>query len=148
MTTTVAVADGIFEIRDGRPVLIGSRCVNCGNHMFPRQRGCPRCMADEQVDVELATTGTLWTWTVQAFPPKAPPYLGPVGEDFTPFGVGYVELAGQVRVESRLTESDPDKLEIGMKMELVLDVLGTNDDGDEVVTYAFAPVRGQIGGQS
>ena len=45
--------------------------------MFPRQRGCPKCMFDEQEDVELATTGTLWTWTVQAFPPKAPPYRGP-----------------------------------------------------------------------
>ena len=39
MTTIVAVADGIFEIRDGKPVLLGTRCTNCGNHMFPRQTG-------------------------------------------------------------------------------------------------------------
>ena len=49
MTTTVAVADGIFSIEDGQPKLLGSRCTNCGNHMFPRQRGCPKCMFDEQV---------------------------------------------------------------------------------------------------
>ena len=49
--------------------------------MFPRQRGCPKCMFDEQEDVALARRGTLWTWTVQAFPPKAPPYLGPVGDE-------------------------------------------------------------------
>ena len=100
MTTTVAVADGIFSIEDGQPKLLGSRCTNCGNHMFPRQSGCPKCMFDEQEDVELATTGTLWTWTVQAFPPKAPPYLGPTGDDFVPYGVGYVELPGQLRVEA------------------------------------------------
>jgi uncharacterized OB-fold protein len=141
MSTTVAVADGIFILRDGRPVLLGSRCTNCDNHMFPRQNGCPRCMSSEQVDVELATTGTLWSWTVQAFPPKAPPYLGPVGDDFVPFGVGYVELPGEVRVEARLTEADPDRLEIGMPMELVVDTLGNDDDGNEIITYAFAPVR-------
>ncbi|WP_420452275.1 Zn-ribbon domain-containing OB-fold protein [Ilumatobacter sp.] len=140
MTTTVAVADGIFTIHDDRPVLLGSRCVNCGNHMFPRQSGCPKCMHDDQEDVELATRGTLWTWTVQAFPPKAPPYLGPVGDDFEPYGVGYVELDGQLRVESRLTVSDPDRLDIGMEMELVLVPLTTDEDGNQVVTYGFAPI--------
>lgn len=141
MTTIVAVADGIFEIRDGKPVLLGTRCTNCGNHMFPRQTGCPRCLFNEQEDVELATTGTLWTWTVQAFPPKAPPYLGPVGDDFTPYGVGYVELPGQLRVEGRLTVADPEQLKIGMPMELVLDPLSLDEDGNQVVTYAFAPVE-------
>lgn len=142
MSTTVAIADGIFTL-DDQPKLLGSRCTNCDNYMFPRQRGCPRCMFDEQVDVELATTGTLWGWTVQAFPPKAPPYLGPVGDDFVPYGVGYVELPGEVRVEARLTESDPTKLIIGMEMTLVLETLCIDDDGNDVVTYAFAPVSPQ-----
>ena len=141
MTTIVAVADGIFEIRDGKPVLLGTRCTNCGNHMFPRQTGCPRCLFNEQEDVELATAGTLWTWTVQAFPPKAPPYLGPVGDDFTPYGVGYVELPDQLRVEGRLTVADPEQLKIGMPMELVLEPLSLDEDGNQIVTYAFAPVE-------
>ena len=79
MSTTVAVADGIFTVEDGQPRLLGSRCVGCGNHMFPRQSGCPKCMTDKQEDVELATSGTLWSWTVQAFPPKAPPYPSRTG---------------------------------------------------------------------
>ena len=49
-----------------------------------------------------------------------------------PFAVGYVELPGEVKVETRLTENDPDVLEIGMAMELVLVPFRTNDDGDEV----------------
>ena len=116
--------------------------------MFPRQNGCPKCMSGEQVDVELATTGTLWSWTVQAFPPKAPPYLGPVGADFVPYGVGYVELDGQVRVEARLTESDPTKLRIGMAMHLVLDPLCIDEDGNQVVTYAFASTTASPGDPS
>lgn len=140
----VLVADRIFRLDDdGRPVLFGSRCTNCDNHMYPRQSGCPRCMFDEQEDIELAQTGTLWTWTIQAFPPKAPPYLGPVGADFVPYGVGYVELENQVRVEARLTIADPDQLQIGMEMEIVAQVLTTDDDGNEVITYAFAPTGDQ-----
>ena len=145
----VLVADGIFRLDDdGRPVLLGSRCTNCGNHMFPRQSGCPRCMFDEQDDIELAQTGTLWTWTVQAFPPKAPPYLGPVGQDFEPYGVGYVELENQVRVETRLTVGEPDQLEIGMEMEIVPHVLTTDEDGNEVLTYAFAPLGSAADGET
>ena len=141
MTSTVAVADGIFSIENGQPKLLGSRCTNCGNHMFPRQKGCPKCMFDEQEDVELATTGTLWTWTVQAFPPKSPPYLGPTGDDFVPYGVGYVELPGELRVEARLTGFTDRAPRIGEEMELVIVPFTRNEGGDEVVSYAFAPVE-------
>ena len=141
MTTRVPVADGIFTWPSDEPRLLGSRCINCGIHVFPVQDGCPRCMSNESEQVELERRGTLWSWTVQGFPPKAPPYLGPTGDDFVPFGVGYVELPGQVRVESRLTLADPEQLRIGMEMELIIDSLGTDDDGNELITYAFAPVR-------
>ena len=57
----------------------------------------------------LARRGTLWTWTVQRFRPKSPPYAGRP-EEFEPYGVGYVELPGEVRVEARLTESTPSEL--------------------------------------
>ena len=50
-------------------------------------------------------------------PPKAPPYAGIADpEGFEPFGVGYVELPDQVKVEARLTVSDPSALRIGMGM--------------------------------
>ena len=35
-----------------------------------------------------------------------------------------------------------------MEMELVVDVLGTDDDGNEIVTYAFAPIDTENGDQS
>jgi uncharacterized OB-fold protein len=109
--------------------------------MFPAQSGCPKCTGDETETVELATRGTLWTWTVQGFPPKAPPYQGDADpKTFRPFGVGYVELPGQVKVEARLTEADPAALRIGMEMELVIVPLATDGDGNEIVTFAFAPV--------
>ena len=93
--------------------------------------------------VDLASRGTLWTWTIQGFPPKAPPFAGDADPvRFAAFGVGYVELPGQVRVEGRLTESDPARLQIGMAMSLVLVPLTTDTDGTEVVTFGFAPSDG------
>jgi hypothetical protein len=56
-----------------------------------------------------------------------------------PYGVGYVELADGVRVETRLTETEG--LENGIEMELVLVPFRTDADGNEVVTFAFRPVR-------
>lgn len=91
--------------------------------------------------MELDRRGTLWTWTVQGFPPKSPPFAGDADPaTFEPFGVGYVEIPGQVKVETRLTEADPEKLEFGMEMELTVIPLTTDDDGNELVTYAFRPV--------
>jgi hypothetical protein len=60
--------------------------------------------------------------------------------DFVPFGVGYVELPGEVKVETRLTVSDPEVLANGMEMELVIVPFRTDDEGNEVVTFAFRPV--------
>ena len=143
--TTVPIADGIFRWPSERPVLLASRCLVCGNHMFPVQDGCPRCTSSESEVVELGSRGTLWAWTVQGFPPKAPPFLGDTtAEGFVPFGVGYVELPGQLKVEARLTEVDPERLEIGMEMEVVVVPFRTDPDGTEVLTYAFAPVERSV----
>jgi len=120
--------------------LIGSRCTSCAIVTFPQQRSCPRCGSTEMVEHLLARRGRLWAWTTQHYPPPSPPYTGPTGADFAPFAVGYVELGDEVRVETRLTEADPDRLTAGMEMELVVVPFRTDDDGNEVVTFAFQPV--------
>jgi len=146
MTTTVPVQDGVFTGSPDDPKLLGSRCTICGTYAFPAQSGCAKCTGTEMEPAELATRGTLWTWTVQGFPPKAPPYVGNADpRTFEAYGVGYVELPGQVKVEARLTENDPAKLKIGMEMELVLVPLRTDAEGSEVVTFAFRPVAGEEG---
>ena len=136
----VPVADGIFTWPSDDPQLIGSRCSECAIVTFPAQDSCPRCASTAMAEQLLARRGTLWAFTTQSFPPPSPPYLGAAGRDFVPFGVGFVELPGEVKVETRLTESDPELLTHGMEMELVLVPLRTDDDGNEVMTFAFGPV--------
>jgi uncharacterized OB-fold protein len=119
------------------PQLVGSECVDCGVVAFPRQGSCAACTSSDVRERRLSSRGTLWTWTIQCFPPKSPPYAGNA-QEFEPYGVGYVELAGEVRVEARLTEADPDRLQIGMPMELVL-VPAPGSNG--TMTYAFRPLE-------
>jgi len=131
----IPVAEGLFTTAGGPPRLIGSQCARCGVVTFPKQASCPRCTLGEVAERLLGRRGTLWSWTVQGFAPKSPPYAGDPGT-FEPFGVGYVELPGEVRVEARLTEADPARLRIGLPMELTL--IPAPGGG---TTYAFAPVE-------
>ena len=133
----VPVAEGLLAGSAEAPVLVGSECRRCGVVAFPRQASCAACTSRDVQERRLARRGTLWTWTIQCFRPKSPPYAGGA-EDFEPFGVGYVELPGELRVEARLTEADPARLRIGMRMELVL-VPAPGDGG--ALTYAFRPVE-------
>jgi uncharacterized OB-fold protein len=136
----VPVAEGIFTWPSDDPQLIGSRCEDCGIVTFPAQDSCPRCASTSMAEQLLERRGRLWAWTTQHFPPPSPPYAGPAGKAFVPYGVGYVELAGALKVESRLTEADPEHLRQGMEMELVLVPLATDDEGNEIMTFAFRPV--------
>jgi uncharacterized OB-fold protein len=132
----LAVADGLLDGPAEAPELIGSECRRCGVVAFPRQDSCAACTSSDVRERRLGRRGTLWTWTIQCFPPKSPPYAGSA-EDFEPFGVGYVELQGELRVEARLTEADPTHLRIGMPMELVL----VPAPGGGGLTYAFRPAE-------
>ncbi len=115
----------------------------------------PRCSRSNSVALGAAPAtcrkccsrqGTLVAWTTQGFPPGLP-YKGPTSKAFVPFGVGLVELGPQdeavIRVEGRLTENDPAKLEFGMPVELTMIPFTTDDDGNDIVdivTFAFKPV--------
>ena len=138
-----ALAPEISTWPDEQPQLIGSRCGRCEATTFPVQDRCPKCSAGEMSKVLLPRRGTLIAWTTQGFPPGAP-YKGPTGKDFVPFGVGLVQLGlgsdAVIRVEGRLTENDPAKLEFGMPVELTMLPFTKDEDGEDIVTFAFQPV--------
>ncbi len=131
--TASPVADGLFTL-DGEPSLLGSECGACHTLHFPRTDTCPYCGVDGPEPCSLPRTGTLWAWTAVTAPP--PGYLGPV-----PYGFGIVELAGRIRIVTRLTETDPGSLQLGQPMQLVLTPV--SDPGDATtVSWAFAPGEG------
>src|SRR5262245_53648797 len=137
------IAD-VFTWPSDEPQLIGSRCAECAAVTFPAQGRCPRCSkpAMEELRREwllLAVAGTLVSWTTQGFMPSIDYPDDPSGKSCVPFGVGLVQLDDVVRVEARLTENDPAKLDFGQPVELRILPLYTDREGDEVLTFAFAP---------
>ncbi|WP_226966585.1 Zn-ribbon domain-containing OB-fold protein [Streptomyces phaeolivaceus] len=95
------------------PALRGSRCAACAVTVHPADPGCPSCGGPAE-PVALSTTGTVWTWTVQRYAPKSPPYVVPEGGGFRPFVVGYVELPEGVRILAVLDGVRPDEMRIDM----------------------------------
>lgn len=139
MTKQVPIAAGLFTWPSANPALLASRCQRCGVASFPAAESCMACSGQDVAIEELPRRGTLWTWTVQQFMPKTPYRSNETAQTFKPYGVGYVELPGGVRVEGRLTESDPQKLRIGMEMDVIFAPFRTEDNGDEVINFFFQP---------
>ena len=140
MGNQIAVQEGLFTWPSDNPQLIGRKEKSTGRVYFP---AIHNYVSDEDSDeVLLKTRGKLWTWTIQGFLPKNPPYRGvETPEEFEPFGVGYVELEDEVIVETRLTTANPDELEIGMEMDLVIEKFMTDENGDDIMMFAFKPAE-------
>jgi uncharacterized protein len=128
MGALTPIAEGLWSDHP-QPYLIGARRKSDGEIIFPMPAGDA---AEDYDAIALSPTGTLWSWTIQSFRPKTPPYIGP--EEFEPFAIGYVELPEQVIIETRLTQTHG--LKIGMAMELVIVPFS-----DDRLTYAFKPVE-------
>lgn len=128
MTAPAPVADGLWT-DEAQPRLIGGQNRQTGEIVFPMLHGDAAQHFDA---VPLSRTGSLWSWTSQDFRPKSPPYAGP--EEFTPFLIGYVELPGQVIVETRIEGASLSDLSLGMAMELVITEFAPGRS-----TFAFQP---------
>jgi len=129
----------LFEWPSAHAHLIGSECNVCGVVSFPSQSSCPSCCGSDVMLRALSRTGRLWTWTTQSFAPKSPPYaVTKTPETFAPFYLGYVELENEVIVESRIEPGDR-PLSIDMPMELTFAPLFVDENGDEVMCFAFKP---------
>lgn len=135
----VDLGEGLFvrpRSASEEPRLLGSRCTNCGEVTFPKQRRCANCSSDAVEEIVLGPRGRLHSFTNVNYPvPDG--YKGPV-----PYGVGMVELPEGVRVMAHLTEHDPAKLAVGMEMALVIEKLFADDDGTEVIGFKFKPIAG------
>ena len=132
----VPIEEGFFRIPDDPaepPRLLGSRCPACGEVFFPRRLVCAKCLHEGTEDMELSTRGRIWTWTYCHVP-----MFGKKDADVAGYGVAQVDLPEGPRVQSILS-GGPDDFAIGMEVDIDLETLRQDSDGNDVVIYRFRP---------
>jgi uncharacterized OB-fold protein len=136
------ITEGLFRVDGDRAVLFASRRRSSGVVKFPAERpelfdGDPEIQDDIEA-IELATEGTLYTYTTQEFAPPLPYKGNRDPKVFKPYVVGFVELAEGVLVESLIVGVSPAELRIGQPLVSTTTTLETAD-GQSLLTFAFRP---------
>jgi uncharacterized OB-fold protein len=139
---TSLIADGLFRVDGDRAVLLGSRRRSTGVVKFPAERpelfdGSPDTQEDIE-PIELATEGTLYTFTTQEFAPPLPYKGSRDPKIFRPYIVGFIELAEGVLVESLIIDAAAADLQIGQRLVSTTTTLET-EAGESILTFAFRP---------
>src|SRR4030042_3935539 len=137
-TKQVPVEEGLFnqpKSPDEKPYLIGARCRECGYTCFPRLiLECPRCQKKGTMDTtNISGKGKLDTFSTcnSALPGFPMPTIQ-----------GFV-LIGGARIWTQITGTDMTgkDLKVGMEMELVIEKLREDAEGNEIMSYKFRPVN-------
>jgi uncharacterized OB-fold protein len=114
------------------PRLTGVKCRSCGELFFPKRTKCIKCFAEDMEEIRLSQRGKVYSYTIVHH--ATPGYTGPL-----PYAVGAIELPGGIVILSPLAQCQLDQLKIGMDVELILEKLYEDDNGNEVISYKFRP---------
>ena len=118
-----------------KPYLIANKCKVCGYTCFPRLiMDCPRCLEHNTMETaHLSGKGKLDTYSTcnSALPGFPMPTIQ-----------GYI-LIGGARIWSQITGTDltGKDLKSGMDVELVIEKLRDDAEGNEIMSYKFRPVK-------
>ena len=129
----VPLREGLFSIPTGpgeKPALIASRCPRCGEHFFPKRAICLACGQVGLEEAYLTGPGKIWTFTIARMTPP-----GSLVE--APYVVAQVELPERVIVASVLSNCDVDSVRVDMPVELVLEKVKADEEGNDVVAFKF-----------
>ena len=129
----VPLREGIFRIPESpgeKPALIASHCPRCGEHFFPKRAICLACGKVGLEEAYLTGPGRIWTFTIAR---ETPP--GSLIQ--APYVVAQVKLPEKVIVGSVLSDCDVDSVRVDMPVELVLEKVKEDQDGNDVVAFKF-----------
>jgi uncharacterized OB-fold protein len=135
MKTRVPFREGLFEETAGKSALVGARCRQCGQIIFPRRETCLKCLGHDLELIHLSRNGKLYTYTI----------VHMTSEHFQPpYAIGWIEMPEGIKIFSQIRGWQEYPLKIGMDMELAFEKLWDEADR-EVVGYVFRPARNGSG---
>ncbi len=130
----------LFEWAEDGLRMQSAKCSSCNTYFFPaaHTQHRPGCSREGVEKVLLSNKGTLATYTIQHF--MCPPPFKTLG-DITPYGLAMVEFPEGISVAGLIVESDLEALEIGLEMETVSYTVSHDEEGNDVITWAFRVVK-------
>lgn len=127
----VPIKPGFFTIPDDpqqAPRLLGTKCLSCGEHFYPRRAVCAQCMSPQTADVEMDARGTLYSYTFVHFP-----LFGSMNmEHADGYGVGQIDLPEGPRVQAPLAGKQAE-FRVGQTVRGELNVLRQDGERDIVI---------------
>lgn len=137
----VPAIEGWFTLDADDPRLLGLKDPKSGTYFFPKDVSLSRAPGFDDVELEevaLSRRGTLWSYTTNHYQPPDP-YVSP--DPFVPYTVAAVELNEErMVILGQLADGvEPESLQVGQEMELVLGTL-YEDDENEYVVWKWQPV--------
>jgi len=136
----ILAVEGVFTWPSTEPRFIASRCKQCGTVSFPKSSVCrnPKCKKKADVEEALLTRrGKLLSYTLICYPPP-PPFVPP--QPFVPFPIGEVAFPEGIAIMGQLVGKKYEDLKIGMDVEMIVDRLFEDEQGNEVVGWKFRPI--------
>ena len=127
LRTPPPIREGLMQLDPLR--LLGSRCGDCGNVMFPTRDFCSKCLRDlSEPSIALDPRGVVYSYTVIR---QAPP-----GRE-TPYVLAYVDLNDGVRVMAQI-RIEPEQAVIGAPVTLERSEVRM-PSGELRLSYVFVP---------
>lgn len=129
--------EGLFVLAapDGKPALLASVCPRCGRHFYPTRAVCLGCGHVGLDRAHLSRDGEVWSYTVVR---QTPPGALVVA----PYALAEIALPEGVRVRSLVTECEPEDVRVGMPVSLHTFPISKDDDGNDLIAFAFRPAGG------
>ena len=133
------IQEGLFTWPTDEPHLIGGRCKSCGTYFFPKFSIKHKldCKERQTEEVLLSRRGKLDSYTVQHYPPP-PPFISP--DPFVPYAIGWVALPEGIAIAGILTGARLEDLKMHMDVELVVEKVWQDEEGNEALTWKWRPV--------
>jgi uncharacterized OB-fold protein len=133
------VVEGLFAETSAGPRLLGSRCTTCHTPYFPKSPVChnPACTESKIEDASFGPRGKIWSLAIQDYPPPSPVRYD---EPYLRYAMAVIDLTDGLRVLGRVATDDPDAVQCDQDVEMIVDVLHHDADGNEVTTWKFRPL--------
>jgi uncharacterized OB-fold protein len=133
VSTKIRPRIGRWEVDDHNEVaLLGTHCAACGEVAFPEHQICVNCGSESTEVVRIKGPATLRNYTIVH---QLPPGFE------RPWVVGYGDFNGQLVVLAPIVAASPDDLHEGMPLSLCVGVTKVDDDGEEMNSYQFTPLK-------